>query len=130
MKHMFLVGILSWWYGHGWRQRATIISERIARTSDYFSIGLLLSTLFSPFRQISAGSVRGTIAVQMRAMLDQLISRVIGSIVRTFMILFGLVAILLQVLFGGLVLAAWAIVPLFPIAGLIMTVIGWVPSWS
>lgn len=126
---MFLVGILSWWYGDGWRERGSMIGDRIARTSDYFSIGLLLSTLFSPFRQISAGAVEGGLAVQFRALLDKLISRIIGAIVRTFMILFGFVTIVLQAVFGGIVLVVWMVVPLFPIVGLIMTVIGWVPTW-
>lgn len=126
---MFLVGILSWWYGDGWRARAAMIGNRIARTSDYFSVGLLLSTLFSPFRQISAGAVEGGIAIQLRALLDKLISRIIGAIVRTFMILFGLVTIVLQATFGGIVLVAWMVVPLFPIVGLLITVVGWVPTW-
>jgi hypothetical protein len=127
---MFLVGILSWWYGNGWRQRLRIITERIARTNDYFSIGLLLSTLFAPFRQISASSVDGSVAVQLRAFADKLISRIIGLIVRTFMIVFGLVVIILQSIFGIVVLAIWAFVPLFPVIGLLMMVIGWVPTWS
>lgn len=126
---MFLVGIMTWWYGDGWRKRAQIVTARMARANDYFSVGLLFSTLFAPFRQISAGSVDGPIGAQMRAMLDKLISRVIGAVVRTFMIIFGLVVMLLQGIFGLVVLAFWAIIPVFPVLGLVMVVIGWVPSW-
>jgi hypothetical protein len=126
---MFLVGILTWWYGDGWRKRAMMIGDRISRSGDYFSIGLLLTTLFSPFRQISAGSTDGPLAVQLRALLDKLISRLIGAIVRTFMILFGIITICLQAIFGGIELVFWAIIPTFPIIGLIMMVIGWVPKW-
>jgi hypothetical protein len=126
---MFLVGILTWWYGDGWRKRAMMIGSRIGRTSDYFSIGLLLTTLFSPFRQISAGAVDGPFTVQVRAMMDKLISRMIGAIVRIFMIFFGIVTICLQAIFGGIELVFWAVIPAFPVIGLIMTVIGWVPTW-
>lgn len=126
---MFLVGILTWWYNGGWRQRAKLVLERIARTNDYFSIGLLLATLFSPFRQISAGGVDGAIGVQARAFFDQLISRIIGACMRLTMILIGTLLIALQAVFGGIVLITWFVVPLLPIAGLIITVIGWVPSW-
>lgn len=125
---MFLVGILTWWYGSGWRKRAMIIGERIASTNDYFSVGLLLSTLFSPFRQISSGSVDGPLVAQLRGFVDKLISRVIGAIVRSFMIIFGLIIIVLQLIFGGIVLAFWTLIPLFPIVGLIIMVIGWVPA--
>lgn len=127
---MFLVGILTWWYGHGWRDRLTMIGGRVARTSDYFSVGLLVKTLFSPFRQISAGSVDGPVSAQMRAFMDRSISRIIGAVARSFMIIFGLIVICLQAIFGGLVLAFWVIIPAFPIIGLLMSVIGWTPSWQ
>lgn len=127
---MFLVGILSWWYGSGWKQRLDMTLSRLTVTSDYFSIGLLLSTLFAPFRQISAGGTGGNLSQQMRGLFDQLLSRTIGLFVRLVMILIGTLTILLISLWGAIVLALWAVVPIFPIIGLIMTVIGWVPSWQ
>jgi hypothetical protein len=127
-EDMFLVGILTWWYGDGWRQRVHMITTRIAASSDYFSITLLLSTLFSPFRQISAGRVQGPIGVHIRALFDVLISRIIGAIVRTVMITIGTVYIAIQSVVGLVVLIMWALVPLFPVLGLIVTVIGVTPS--
>ena len=53
---MFIVGLLGWWYGAGWRERARMIIERLAKAYDFFSLDLLIKTLFAPFRQISAGS--------------------------------------------------------------------------
>lgn len=126
---MFLVGIMSWWYGDGWRGRAKMIAGRISRMNDYFSVGLLLSTLFSPFRQISAGSIDGPIGAQLRALGDKLISRMIGAIIRSFMIIFGLVVIVLQSIIGVIVLIFWLVIPLFPVIGLLIMVIGWVPIW-
>jgi len=124
---MFLVGILSWWYGNGWLSRIQLIKERLAASADFFSVGLLASTLFAPFRQISAGRVSGPIGDQIRAFFDRLISRIVGGFVRTFMIVFGLVAMFIQAVFGGIVLLLWLILPLLPAVGLIATVIGWVP---
>ena len=128
-EDMFLMGILSWWYGAGWRARWIMTADRIAVTSDYFSIGLLASTLFAPFRQISAGKISGSLSVQFHAFIDRLISRCIGAIVRSFMILFGLIVITCQAIGGGVVLVFWAIIPLFPVIGLLAAVIGWVPAW-
>lgn len=127
---MFLVGILSWWYGDGWRQRVGLIRERLARTLDFFSISLLLRTLFSPFRQISAGKTAGPIGVQMRAFFDKLTSRLIGAAVRFFMIAAGVVIILLHASWGLVVLVGWALVPLLPVAGILAFSIGWAPSWT
>lgn len=126
---MFLVGILSWWYGHGYKSRVSLMFERLASTSDFFSIGLLFTTLFAPFRQISAGSVGGSMAIQMRALGDQLISRFIGAIVRFFLMIVGIIVLAIQAMWSLVVLVLWALIPLLPVAGLIIAVIGWVPSW-
>ena len=90
-EDMFIVGILSWWYGDGWRQRFAITRESILKTNDFFSITLLLKTLFTPFRQISAGKVRGPIGVQLQAFLDRLFSRLKGAFVRSIVIFIGVV---------------------------------------
>ena len=127
---MFIVGLLTWWYGMGWRQRVGIVKERLASTLDYFSIDLLLKTLFSPFRQISAGKVNGPLAVRWRAFVDRLVSRCIGAIVRLIIIMVGIVIILFFSLIGLLSLALWAVVPVLPIIGVAMMLIGWVPSWT
>lgn len=124
---MFLVGILSWWYGNGLVRRARIIKERLIVFVDFFSIDILISTLFAPFRQISAGRVSGPIGDQIRAFFDRLLSRVIGAIVRSLVIFFGLCAIFLLTIFGLFELMMWLIMPTFPVIGLIIMAVGWVP---
>src|SRR6187402_2159283 len=117
---MFIAGILSWWYGPGWRQRMSRLSEHLKSNMDYFSIDLLLRTFFSPFRQISAGKVNGPLGVQMRALLDRIISRVIGAFIRFTMIIIGSLAIGFHGLIGSIFLVLWAAIPLLPIVGLVL----------
>lgn len=124
---MFIVGILSWWYTAGWKQRVTALLGRLSGTADYFSIDLLAKTLFAPYRQISAGQVRGPIGVQLRAFFDQLLSRIIGAVVRSFMIVFGIVSLVFYSLAGGLLLIIWGVVPLLPLAGVMLFLSGWLP---
>jgi len=126
---MFVASFLSWWYGAGWRGRIVKLREQLASTLDYFSIDLLLRTLFSPFRQISAGQVDGPIGVKFRAFLDRLVSRIIGSIVRGLMIIAGIVTILFHTVIGGVMLAAWAVIPLLPAVLIVLGVTGWLP-WN
>ena len=123
------MGLLSWWYGAGWVAEAKRVRERIASVADYFSIGLLAKTLFSPFRQISAGNVNGPLAVKWRAFVDRLISRCIGAMMRTFLIVFGIVAIALIAVAGVVALVVWLLIPILPIVGCVMMFVGWVPSW-
>ena len=124
---MFIVGLLSWWYGAGWVAEARRVRERIASIADYFSIDLLVRTLFSPFRQISAGSIRGPLGVQIRAWFDRLLSRTIGAIVRLVMIVVGAIALLIAALSGLIIVLIWSIIPLLPAVGLVMTLAGWIP---
>lgn len=126
---MVIVGLLSWWYTAGWRQRMRLLGERLARTFDTFSIDLLVKTWFSPFRQISAGKVNGPIGVQLRAFADRLISRVVGGVIRTGVIIFGSIWLLIVALAGVVELLLWLVVPLFPVIGALLMAIGWVPSW-
>jgi len=109
--------------------RVTRLREKLMSTLDYFSIDLLLRTFFSPFRQISAGRVRGPLGVQMRAFFDRLISRVIGAMIRFTMIIFGIFAIVMYTVVGGAMVAVWGVIPLLPVLGVVLFVSGWVP-WS
>jgi len=127
---MFLVGLISWWYGRGWIGQLRRMTHRFGATLEFFSVGQLLGTLFSPYRQISASSAsNGSVSAELRAFVDQLISRIIGAFVRFFTIVFGLIVIVLQAAYELLIVVAWWFLPLLPIAGFILLAIGWVPTW-
>ncbi len=104
-----------------------MLKERLAATADYFSIDLLLKTLFAPYRQISAGQVRGSLNVQMRAFFDLLLSRIIGAVIRLFMIIIGSISLLFYSLMGLFLVVLWGIVPLLPVLGIVLAVTGWLP---
>lgn len=126
---MIVVGMISWWYTGGFIQAARSVGRRLASLFDFFSIDLLLRTLFSPFRQISAGRVNGPLNVQLQALFDRLLSRLIGAIVRTIVMLIGIVTLLFMVLAGAGYLLLWVLMPLLPVIGLTLTLAGWMP-WS
>lgn len=119
--------LLGWWYGAGWQLQAREVLRRFDELSDSFSIGLLFRTLFSPFRQISAGAVSGPLGVQLRAWFDRLISRFIGALIRTAVIVAGLLAMALFGLISLITLLIWPFIPLLPIIGIVLTVSGWMP---
>ena len=125
---MFLVGLISWWYGRGWLEQGRRFGDMLSRTLEFFSVGQLAATLFAPFRQISVGVNHGQgLAAAFSAFLDKLVSRCIGAVVRTFTILFGVIFITVQALYGALVMVIWWVVPILPFIGLGLMLIGWVP---
>lgn len=126
---MIIVWALSWWYGAGWRARLVWLREVMASSYDYFSIGQLSKTLFSPYRQIAAGKVKGPIGVKWRAFVDRSMSRVIGAVVRLLFIVVGSAWLVIQLVVGVFVIAIWALIPVAPLIGFVVMMSGWVPSW-
>lgn len=112
---MLFASLFSWWYGAGWLRQVALIKLQFKKALDYFSINELLLTLFAPFRQISAGGVRGPLGVKMRAWFDRLISRFVGAGVRLIIILIGCVYLLLLGILSLAWLVIWAIIPPLPI---------------
>ena len=121
---MFWVGMLTWWYGDGLAAKAQLLKAKLDNSADFFSIKILVRTLFSPYRQISAAKVSGPINQLLQAFFDQLVSRLIGFILRTLVIWFGLVVIALQLLLDFFVLILWLVMPFLPIAGVVLWLVG------
>lgn len=125
---MPLISLLKWWYGLGWRDQTLLVRDRFQKMSDFFSIGLSLRSLFSPFKQIDADSSRkGSLGIVLRAMLDQLFSRVFGAVIRSFLILLGCIELLLEAVVGLIRLTVWPLVPLAPVLLLVVSLSGWTP---
>ena len=94
--------------------------------ADFFSIGLLLKTLFQPFRQISANEdgKKGGLEGAMVVFTDKLVARVIGFIVRVAIIIAGIIAMTLQLVMGLALAILWPCIPLLPVAGIIVSMTG------
>jgi len=118
------VGIFQWWYGTGLYKHVRQVYVGLLKTADFFSIGLLLKTLFNPFRQISAGVVQGGLPEQFRAFLDRSFSRVFGAFLRTILIAVGLVCLLARLLWSVLIILAWLLLPLAPLIGIVFWQMG------
>lgn len=126
---MVIMGFFSWWYSDGWKRCVQRIRSGLMSLYDYFSFDLLLKTLFSPFRQIDAGQVRGSLEDKMKAFGSRLFSRLFGAFLRTFVMMIGVVAIIFALVIAIIRLIAWPLLPLLPIVFLIFAMSGWVP-WT
>lgn len=111
---MLILSFFSWWYTAGWGQLGRRAVVRIASVLDFFSVGLLLKSLFAPFRQISVGRIQGSLDKQVRAWADRQISRGIGAMVRLTVIVFGLLATIMMAIVSLALLILWPLVPLVP----------------
>lgn len=96
------------------------VGARVKGVLDFFSVGLLAGSLFAPYRQISASGGNGTAGDQLRAFGDRLFSRVIGAVIRSALIVIGLVSALAVGVVGLIIVAAWPILPVLPIVGVFL----------
>lgn len=120
MLLMVLFSMLQWWYTTAWMNELENVSKRARGVLEAFSVGLLAKTLFAPFRQIDAGSVRGPLNIKLRAWFDRTFSRLFGAVVRSIMIVSGCIAAA-GIFVAGLTWAAlWLVLPVLPLVGAIM----------
>jgi hypothetical protein len=122
---MILAEVFTWWYTTGWTRLIHAAGNRVAGALEFFSVSLLLKTLFDPFRQIDAGKVRGSLDAELRAFGNRLFSRVVGFFVRTITIFAGLVTATFVMIFGLIQLVVWPLLPMLPLIGLIAMLAGW-----
>lgn len=117
---MFMVDLISWWYSRGWGVFLSGLKKRLGDTFDTFSIGEMFRTLFKPYRQISAG----TDGTAISNAVDKLISRFVGMFARLTLIIAGVMVLIFEGLAGVIVAVVWPVVPVLPVFGIIMAIVG------
>ena len=118
---MLALSLFRWWYLDGFRISAQKSLERLKNTYDFFSIGQLMRTFFSPFRQVSALSAHPTF---FEKLLDKLVSRLVGFTTRFILLLTGGILIILGGSLSLLALILWPLIPFAPILGICLTCLG------
>jgi hypothetical protein len=121
---LMMLAFFRWWYGPGWSGQLLAVFARIDRLSDSYSFSLLIKTLFSPYRQISAGMVRGPLSLRMRAWADRQISRFIGAGIRIAVLTAGVIVVTCTTILGLFVFLLWPIIPLVPIISAVLVATG------
>ena len=87
--------------------------------ADAFSISTLLRTLFAPWRRI-VSYPGASLDDKLRAMLDNLVSRGVGFVVRLFVLLAVAVLAVVIIIVDVVQIVAWPLVPLLIIGGVVM----------
>jgi len=111
---MFLY--FSWWYGEGLVKLWQAIEVITAKVFASFSIGNLARTLFNPWKRDSYSVENASIDVRLRIWLDNAISRLIGALMRSVVILIGLGITILFFGFAIVLFIIWLSLPIVVIA--------------
>lgn len=105
---------LTWHYSGGLRDIIYNWRSLIYFTRHFFSFGFLFQTWFSPFgrlneqygKQFNAEAFFETLVVNV-------LMRVVGFFLRTFVIIAGFIVLLLVVILGPVLILLWLLVPIF-----------------
>jgi len=108
---MFLFSIFQWWYTNGWAERWRGIFTRTSELAESFSLGIILKTLFKPWKQTTSLSSGGFF----QKLVDNTISRFVGFWIRLFVLFGGLFYIFTSFLVNVVVAIIWPLVPVSPI---------------
>lgn len=93
---------------------------RNMRILQFFSVTDLLKTLFAPFRQDYIDTERAPISVKLQALGTNLISRMIGFLIRIVLILCGVILVGVNTVLGLAIVVIWPLLPFAPlVAGLV-----------
>ncbi len=107
---MLIVEFFTWWYGRGFIELFRRFSGLMSSVWQRFSVSILLKTLFAPWRRITTEGGR-SMQEQSRALLDNLISRLVGFTIRFFVIIAALVSMVLLSVIGVILIIGWPLAP-------------------
>lgn len=113
---------ISWHYSRAFRDLAGLAKNFLWFGRHFFSLKLLLTTLFSPFYRMREEYGRGLNLENLAEnLVANVVSRVVGLIFRVIVLFIG---ITFETVLGALVILAFVLWPLLPIAVAILFLSG------
>ena len=86
---------------------------------DYFSIFILIKTLFSPWKRVVERYGKGfDIQKIIETLIFNLMSRIIGAIIRIFLLIFALIIEISIIIVGLTILIIWILFPFIFFVGI------------
>ena len=82
----------------------------------------LIATLFSPFRRDFIDTKRAPVGLKIQAFFGNIISRIMGLLIRLALIFSGLIVMAVTAVLGFFLIVLWPFVPISPILTIILAV--------
>jgi hypothetical protein len=119
---MMPLQLFIWWYSDGWKRAASLLPRLSTGILQNFSVSSLAGTLFAPWRRIVSYPGAGLDA-KLRAIGDNLVSRVVGFFVRLSVLLVAVLALLGSVIISIIWAILWPLLPISVVALIIRGVV-------
>jgi hypothetical protein len=120
---LMIFELFRWWYGAGWVRTARSSAGWVRNVERAFSAGILVQTLFAPWKRIVTVGGRSFDA-RLRALGDNFVSRCIGFVVRLFVLIGAGCSLVAAALASMVALVVWPALPLACLYFLVRGIIG------
>ena len=118
--------LTTWFYWHFYEMTNFLLQawkNYILFTINYFSLPLLVQTLFSPWRRYQWLYARGFDPWQyFETFVSNIVSRVLGAICRVVLIIIGAASQLIVMVLGLFIIMGWLLLPFFILMGLVLVI--------
>jgi len=108
--------IVDWFYWHFYEVPKFLLQiwkNFVLFSTNFFSVPLLLKTLFSPWRRYKWSYPRGfDIGKYLETIISNLFSRFMGAICRIFLIIIGLIFQIFVIIAGAFLFVGWLFLPI------------------
>jgi hypothetical protein len=111
---MVVADILRFWYGSEVPKAPRRLHGLILTTADAFSMPILIRTIFAPWRKDVLPTTGMALQERFQAMVMNMVSVLIGFVVRFFVLLAASLTIAVILLVGSVALVLWVIMPAVP----------------
>lgn len=110
---LLLSSYIAWHYGRAYRELVRNGGNIIWFIFNFFSVSVLLRTLFSPWQRLEEQSRGGILDIEEKlgTLVINLLMRIVGFVIRSVFIVAGLVATALAVLGLIIVIIVWTVYP-------------------
>ena len=122
MSYMFILpAYFAWHYGDALADIMRLWTNYIWFFYNFFSIPVLLKTLFSPWQRIQEGKRRAGFHMEDMAevVVTNMIMRFVGFLVRAIFIVLGTIVVLLVSWVGVAVILLWIFLPAVAVASFV-----------
>ena len=111
---------LAWHYSRGIREIAAIVARLEKMLLEAFSVKALLRTFFTPWRRIGEEYDKRNPSQWLGTFIVNTLMRFIGVLVRTGILVFGVILVVLGIILGIALLLLWLIAPAAVVGLLVM----------
>jgi hypothetical protein len=100
-----------------------IWNNYMAFASNFFSFKLLLKTFFSPWRRYKWRYPKGfDVAEFFNTLISNIFSRILGAMMRTVLIIMGVISQVTVALVGLVIFIAWLLLPFIIVGGFCLAI--------